>query len=122
MCYHITYISSKEFYAFEKEVVIAERVLLNSLNFDLNVTHPHNYFKQIVGKDLKCNAIVLGIEWWWCMLSSVVRHVRLLLMACISQLTCMLHGLLVGWITDHDAIKELHRMFTTLSSDRYGYF
>ncbi len=44
----------KEFFAFEKEVVIAERVLLNSLNFDLNVKHPHNSFKEIV-KELKCN-------------------------------------------------------------------
>ena len=52
MYYH--YYLEKEFFAFEKEVVIAERVLLNSLNFDLNVTHPHTFFKPIV-KELKCN-------------------------------------------------------------------
>lgn len=37
----------------ERDVLLAERILLQTLGFDLNVTHPYQYFRQIIGKDLK---------------------------------------------------------------------
>lgn len=37
----------------EKSVLQAERILLNTLNFDLNITHPFSFFKNIIGKELK---------------------------------------------------------------------
>jgi len=37
----------------ERDVLLAERILLQTLSFDLNVVHPYQFFRQIIGKDLK---------------------------------------------------------------------
>jgi hypothetical protein len=37
----------------ERDVLLAERILLQTLGFDLNITHPYQYFRQIIGRDLK---------------------------------------------------------------------
>jgi hypothetical protein len=37
----------------ERDVLLAERILLQTLGFDLNITHPYQYFRQIIGSSLK---------------------------------------------------------------------
>ena len=41
----------------ERDVLLAERILLQTLSFDLNVVHPYQFFRQIIGKDLKCESV-----------------------------------------------------------------
>lgn len=41
----------------EKIVLNSERVLLQTLNFDLNVVHPSAYFKPIINRDLKSESL-----------------------------------------------------------------
>ena len=43
----------QEFKDMERDVLLAERILLQTLSFDLNVVHPYQFFRQIIGKDLK---------------------------------------------------------------------
>jgi hypothetical protein len=43
----------QEFKDMERDVLLAERILLQTLGFDLNITHPYQYFRQIIGRDLK---------------------------------------------------------------------
>lgn len=45
---------SQEFKDMERDVLLAERILLQTLGFDLNVVHPYQYFRQIIGRELKC--------------------------------------------------------------------
>mmetsp|Transcript_36556 Transcript_36556/g.81199 ORF Transcript_36556/g.81199 Transcript_36556/m.81199 type:complete len:434 (-) Transcript_36556:555-1856(-) len=42
-----------EFKAMEKEVLVSERLLLQCLNFDLNVVSPHSHFRRILARELK---------------------------------------------------------------------
>jgi hypothetical protein len=37
----------------ERSVLLSERILLQTLGFDLNVQHPYQYFRQIIGRELK---------------------------------------------------------------------
>lgn len=45
--------TDQEFKDMERDVLLAERILLQTLSFDLNVVHPYQFFRQIIGKDLK---------------------------------------------------------------------
>lgn len=42
----------------ERDVLLAERILLQTLSFDLNVVHPYQFFRQIIGKDLKGEVLI----------------------------------------------------------------
>mmetsp|Transcript_25899 Transcript_25899/g.43485 ORF Transcript_25899/g.43485 Transcript_25899/m.43485 type:complete len:522 (+) Transcript_25899:126-1691(+) len=42
-----------EYLDIQQKVLNSERFLLQTLNFDLNVTHPHNLFRQIITRELK---------------------------------------------------------------------
>lgn len=55
--HNIDFVASQQFKDTEKEVLLSERILLQTLGFDLNVVHPYQFFRQIIGKDLK------GIAW-----------------------------------------------------------
>jgi len=45
--------TDEDFKKMEQDVLLAERILLQTLGFDLNITHPYQFYRQIIGKDLK---------------------------------------------------------------------
>ena len=58
--YHEFYLTIQEVKEVHKQILIYERVLLNTLNFDLNVTFPYTFCAAKV-REFKCELLFMSV-------------------------------------------------------------